>query len=85
MEGFLADERACRVCADPLTKPSRGPWPTYCGVRCRRLIEYARRRVARQAEVITIWRPLATPDQLREMRSELARLKLLAEGDTRAK
>ena len=27
--------RTCRVCGAELFKPKQGPWPTYCGMRCR--------------------------------------------------
>lgn len=77
----MADPRSCRICSATLTKPPRGPWPTYCGVRCRRAVEFARRQRPRLAETIEVWRPLLTPDQLREMKAELVRLTALAQTD----
>lgn len=42
--GGLVEKRACGMCPRLLTKRATGRPPRYCGLRCRRRAEYARRR-----------------------------------------
>jgi hypothetical protein len=42
----------CLKCGGPLTKPARGPTPTYCSEGCKLAARYERQRLQRRLETL---------------------------------